>query len=68
MGERKKVTEAQMRATANYEKKAYDKVLVRLPKGTKERIANVIGSRSLNGFIVDTITEKLEKLETNKDI
>lgn len=31
------VSDAQKRATAKYEKEAYDKVLVRFPKGTKKR-------------------------------
>ena len=40
----------------------YDKVLVRFPKGTKERIAAVTDN-SLNGFIVGLVLEKLEELE-----
>ncbi|MCC8051019.1 MAG: hypothetical protein LIP10_10240 [Clostridiales bacterium] len=59
MEEKKKVSEAQMRATAEYEKKNYDKVLVRFPKGTKERIKEV--NDSLNGFIVSAVIEKLER-------
>ena len=59
MEEKKKVSEAQMRATAEYEKKNYDKVLVRFPKGTKDKIANT-GS-SVNGFIVSAVNEKLER-------
>lgn len=39
-------------------KKNYDKVLVRFPKGTKEKITKT-GS-SLNGFIVSAVNEKLE--------
>lgn len=58
MSEKKKVTEAQKRATAKYEKENYDKVLVRFPKGTKERILET-GASSINGFIVDAVQEKL---------
>lgn len=59
MEEKKKVTNAQMKATAEYEKKNYDKVLVRFPKGTKDIIADT--GNSLNGFIVSAVKEKLER-------
>lgn len=59
MEEKKKVSKAQMKATAEYEKKNYDKVLVRFPKGTKDKISSV--SNSLNGFIVSAVNEKLEQ-------
>jgi hypothetical protein len=68
MKEKKKVSEAQMRATAEYEKKNYDKVLVRFPKGTKAMIEST-GS-SINGFIVAAVNEKLETMknsDTNKN-
>ena len=46
-----------------YEDKAYDKVLVRLPKGTKENIqAHAEAHReSVNGFINRAITETMER-------
>lgn len=59
MEEKKKVSEAQMRATAEYEKKNYDKVLVRFPKGTKDKIVET--GNSLNGFIVTAVMEKLNQ-------
>ena len=59
MEEKKKVSEAQMRATAEYEKKNYDKVLVRFPKGTKELIQAT--GETVNGFIVSAVNEKLEQ-------
>lgn len=49
-----------MRATAKYEKKKYDKVLLRLPKGTKERI-RAAGETSLNGYIVKLVMDDLAK-------
>ena len=61
MEEKKKVSKAQMKATAKYEKENYDKVLVRFPKGTKPKILDT-GAKSVNGFIVDTINEKLEEI------
>lgn len=59
--EKKKATEAHMRATAKYEKENYDKVLIRFPKGTKDRIKNI--GESVNGFTVKAVLEKLEQLE-----
>ena len=60
MPEKKKVSAAQKRATAKYEKENYDKVLLRLKKGVKDRIIEEIGpDGSLNGFITDAILEKL---------
>ena len=59
MDSKKKVSEAQMRATAEYEKKNYDKVLVRVPKGTKDKITET--GCSLNGFIVTAVNEKLNQ-------
>ena len=59
MEEKKKASEAHMRATAKWEKENYDKVLVRFPKGTKEKIAGT--GNSLNGFIVSAVNEKLER-------
>ena len=46
-----------------YEDKAYDKVLVRLPKGTKENIQAhaEAHSESVNGFINQAITETMER-------
>lgn len=50
-----------------YEDKAYDKVLVRMPKGKKEVIQSYTEKtgQSVNGFINDAIDEKLER-ETQK--
>ena len=59
--EKKKASEAHMKATAKWEKDNYDKVLVRFPKGTKERIKQT-GS-STNGFVVAAVLEKLNKIE-----
>ena len=57
------VSKAQMDATARYEAKAYDKVLVRMPKGKKAEIEKAIEgtSGSVNSFINEAINEKLKK-------
>lgn len=53
------VSEAQKRATAKYEKENYDKILVRFPKGTKERIQGA-GAESVNGYIIKCVLDALE--------
>ena len=58
MAEKKKASEAHIRATTKWEKENYDKVLVRFPKGTKEKITNS-GAKSVNSFIVEAVQEKL---------
>lgn len=52
------VSRAQAEATKKYEEKKYDKVLVRLPKGTKEKIQAT--GESINGFINRLIREELK--------
>jgi len=46
-----------------YEDKAYDKVLVRMPKGKKEVIQahTERTGQSVNGFINEAIDEKMER-------
>lgn len=46
-----------------YEDKAYDKVLVRMPKGKKETIKAHADSKgqSVNGFINEAIDEKMAR-------
>ena len=57
------VSKAQMVATAKYEAKAYDKILVRLPKGKKDKMQAHAEARSesVNGFINRAITETMER-------
>lgn len=62
--EKKKVSKAQMKATAEYEKKAYFKTLVRFPAEYEEEIRKA-ASGSLNGFIVNAVMEKIEKAKEN---
>lgn len=57
------VSEAQKRATAKFEKQKYDKVLIRLDKGEKDRIkahAEQL-SESVNGFIKRAIDETMQR-------
>lgn len=55
-----KTPEYTRRATANYQAK-YDLIQVRFPKGTKERIKEVVTEQSVNDYIVNAIIEKLDK-------
>lgn len=57
------VSEAQKRATARFEKQKYDKVLLRLEKGEKDRIKAHAESRaeSVNGFIKRAIDEAIAR-------
>lgn len=57
------VSKAQMAATAKYEAKVYDKILVRFPKGKKDEMQAHAEARSesVNGFINRAITETMER-------
>ena len=55
------VSKAQQKATEKYKKENYDRVLVQLPKGTKERFK--VTGKSVNGFINESVMEKLEQLK-----
>ena len=56
------VSKAQKVATAKYEAKVYDKILLRLPRGKKETIQAhaEAHSESVNGFINRAIAEAIE--------
>lgn len=58
--EKKKVSEAQKRATYKFEKSAYFKTLVRFPADKEMEIRAAAGD-SLNGFIVSAVLEKVER-------
>jgi len=51
---------AGMKAVKKYEDKAYDKVLVRLPKGTAKRIEAT--GESKNGFVNRLVKAELERM------
>lgn len=56
------VTKAQQRAVGKYEKENYDKVLLRLPKGNREKIKAHAQQKgmSLNAYIVDLIERDMD--------
>ena len=57
-----KVTKAQKKATAKYEKENYYKILVRLPKEYKDKIDS-LNLDSKNAFFVDAIRKAIEQAE-----
>lgn len=59
------VTKAQQRAVGKYEKENYDKVLLRLPKGNREKIKARAQQKgmSLNAYIVDLIEKDMKTEE-----
>ena len=56
-------SDAQKRATAKYNAKAYDRIEVKVKKGQKEIIQKKAESqsKSLNSYIVDLIEQDLDK-------
>lgn len=57
----KKKTKKQMDYVAQWEAANYDRVLIRFPKGTKQRIKAL--GESVNGFTVSVVLERLSHLE-----
>lgn len=57
------ISKAQQKATAKYEAKAYDKTLVRLPKGRLDEVRDHAAARgeSVNGFINRAIDSQIER-------
>ena len=57
------VSKAQQRATANYVKKSYDRIEVKVVKGKKDMIQTHAETQgeSLNAFINRAITETMER-------
>lgn len=57
------ISKAQQKAVAKYEAKAYDKTLIRLPKGRLDEIRAHIepAGESLNGFINRAIDHEMER-------
>ena len=55
------VSKSRIEANKTYEKNNYDRILVRFPKGTKDKIMEAASEedQSVNNFIVNTICDKL---------
>jgi predicted HicB family RNase H-like nuclease len=61
-----KYSDAQKEATARYNKKAYDRIDVIVPKGQRQIIKDFAAAqgKSLNRFICDAIQEQMNKGKT----
>ena len=57
------VSKAQQKAVGKYEKENYDKVLLRLQKGSRDKIKALAQQKgmSLNAYIVDLIEKDMER-------
>ena len=64
-----KYYDSQKEATARYNKKAYDRIDVVVPKGQREIIKAFAASqgKSLNRFICDAIEFQMKQAELNKE-
>lgn len=62
-----KYSEAQKEATARYNKKAYDRINIVVPKGQREIIKAYAASqgKSLNRFICDAIEYQIKRNDNN---
>lgn len=58
----KEITAAQRASVAKYESRVYDKILLRIPKGERERIraAADAAGESLNGYIVQAVQARMQ--------
>lgn len=61
-----KATQAKMDYIARYEAENYDRVLIRLPKGTKDRIT-ALGA-TVNGFTRRAVLDRLQVLEADQAV
>lgn len=62
-------TEAQKRATAKYNAKAYDRIEIKVAKGRKAKIQAFAESRgeSVNAFVTRLIDQAMEAGENHKE-
>ena len=63
--EKKKKTAAQIRATQKWDAAHYDRVLVMLPIGTKDKIRAT--GETVNGFIVKSVLSALDKYDSQNE-
>jgi predicted HicB family RNase H-like nuclease len=59
----REITAAQRKAVGNYEKNNYDKVLVRMYKGERDKIkeaADKVG-QSVNAYIMESVRDRMNK-------
>jgi len=62
------VSKSQQKAVMRYDAKTYDKFLVRVKKGMKaeiEEVARKSPEKSLNGYVVKSIKQRIERDQAN---
>ena len=59
----REITPAQRAAVGRYESANYDKVLVRIPKGERDKIKAAAdkAGESLNGYITTAVAQRMER-------
>jgi predicted HicB family RNase H-like nuclease len=59
----REITPAQRKAVGRYERDNYDKVLLRMPQGERERMKEAADAagQSLNAYILDAIRDRMNK-------
>lgn len=62
---KRKASPARIAANERWEAKAYDRVLIRFPKGTKDRIQAT--GETVNGFTVRAVLDKLQAVDNQHD-
>lgn len=57
------LSKAHIEASKRWNQKAYDSILVRIPKGQKEEIGRAAeaAGKSVNAFLQEAIMEKMQK-------
>lgn len=58
-------SDAQKEATARYNKKAYDRIDIVVPKGKRQTLKKLAAKqgKSLNRFILDAVEKEIEKIK-----
>lgn len=54
-----KTSKSQMAAVRRYDEQAYDRITVRVPKGYREQLKEIVKPDSVNGFIVKAMEKAL---------
>lgn len=55
------MSKAHVKAVERYNAKTYDRLTIRVRKEDVDRIKTAIGTRSINGFVLEAIKEKIER-------
>ena len=64
----REITAAQRKAVGNYERNHYDKVLVRMPMGERDKIKEAAdkAGQSVNVYILEAVRDRMDREANNK--